>query len=249
MSDFAIGRGRRATRPLSRWLVFAAIAGGVTLAMAPVAYMLWPKPAPVAPDAPSLPIQIGGINFNVPPAAIRVPVQRRPGTQARVDLMFLWPSLSPPDLTVKANPAAPPNLSERIFITIAASDGTLPPLERLKTIYPRYAAGPAVTGSDGLSVTNFKAGSPYHGEELIIDPSAPERFMLRCTRRTGAAPGMCLHERRIMTADVTVRFPRDWLTDWRGVADGIDTLVASGDISKASPPGAYVDLRFANKVK
>ena len=49
--------------------------------------------------------------------------------------------------------------------------------------------------------------------------------MLRCTRRTGAAPGMCLHERRIMTADVTVRFPRDWLTDWRGVADAIDTLV------------------------
>ncbi|MEW6452716.1 MAG: hypothetical protein AB1490_18840 [Pseudomonadota bacterium] len=225
MSDFAIGR--RQARPVHRMLVLAAIGAGVILTAAPVAYMLWPQAVPVAPDAPSLPIQIGGVTFNVPPAAIRVPVQRRPGTQGRIDLMFLWPSLTPPDLTTKATPAAPPNLSERIFVTIAASDGSLPPVERLKTIYPRYAAGAAVTGSDGLSVTNFKAGSPYHGEELIADPSAPERFLLRCTRRTGAAPGMCLHERRIMTADVTVRFPRDWLTDWRAVADGIDKLLGS----------------------
>ena len=225
MTAFTIDR--RPPRPVNRMLVSAAIAAGVVLATAPVAYMLWPQPAPVAPDAPSLPIQIGGITFNVPPAAIRVPVQRRPGAQGRVDLMFLWPSLAPPDLTTKATPAAPPNLSERIFVTIAASDGALPPIERLKTIYPRYAAGAAVTGPDGLSVTNFKAGTPYHGEELITDPSAPERFLLRCTRRTGAAPGMCLHERRIMTADVTVRFPHDWLADWRSVADGIDRLLAS----------------------
>ena len=225
MTAFAISR--RPARSVHRMLVMAAIAAGLILTAAPVAYVLWPQAAPVAPDAPSLPIQIGGITFNVPPAAIRVPVQRRPGTQGRVDLMFLWPSLTPPDLTTKATPATPPNLSERIFVTIAASDGSLPPIERLKTIYPRYAAGAAVTGSDGLSVTNFKAGSPYHGEELITDPSAPERFLLRCTRRTGAAPGMCLHERRIMTTDVTVRFPRDWLTDWRSVASGIDTLVGS----------------------
>jgi len=38
---------------------------------------------------------------------------------------------------------------------------------------------------------------------------------------------MCLHERRIKTADVTVRFPRDWLTDWRSVASGIDKLLGS----------------------
>jgi hypothetical protein len=228
MSDVAIGQGRRrGARPASRWLALGALAAGLALVAGPVAYMVWPKPVPPAPDAPSMPIQINGVTFNVPPAAIRVPVQRRPGAQGRVDLVFLWPSLMPPDATTKASPAAPMNLSERIFITIAASDGTLPPSDRLKNIYPRYAAGPAVTGSDGLSVTNFKAGSPYHGEELITDPSAPDRFMLRCTRRIGAAPGMCLHERRIMTADVTVRFPRDWLTDWQAVAAGIDKLIGN----------------------
>ena len=53
------------------------------------------RPRPIAPDAPSLPITIGGMAFNVPPAAIRFKVQRRPGAQARVDLSFVWPSLDP----------------------------------------------------------------------------------------------------------------------------------------------------------
>jgi hypothetical protein len=38
--------------------------------------------------------------------------------------------------------------------------------------------------------------------------------------------GMCLHERRVLAADVTMRFPRDWLDDWRSVAGGIDGLLA-----------------------
>ena len=49
----------------------------------------------------------------------------------------------------------------------------------------------------------------------MLEPSAPERFLLRCTRQIAATPAMCLHERRIAGADVTVRFPRAWLEDWR----------------------------------
>jgi hypothetical protein len=36
---------------------------------------------------------------------------------------------------------------------------------------------------------------------------------------------MCLYERRIEGADVTLRFPSDWLTGWRAVNDGIGTLM------------------------
>ena len=36
---------------------------------------------------------------------------------------------------------------------------------------------------------------------------------------------MCLLERRVGAADLTFRFPRDWLTDWRGVVAGIDRLL------------------------
>jgi hypothetical protein len=38
--------------------------------------------------------------------------------------------------------------------------------------------------------------------------------------------GSCLLERRIGNADITVRFPRDWLSDWKSVAAGIDRLMA-----------------------
>jgi hypothetical protein len=33
-------------------------------------------------------------------------------------------------------------------------------------------------------------------------------------------------ERRIDGADITLRFPRDWLSDWQKVGAGIDKLIA-----------------------
>jgi hypothetical protein len=194
---------------------------------APIAYMLWPRPAAIAPDAPSMPVTVGGVVFNVPPAAIRVAMQRRTGPQSRIDMTFLWPSLDPPNPAIRPSPTAVPNVTDRLFITIAGSDGTLAPVERLKAIYPRYVAGGAEVGPDGLAVQGFRTGSPYHGEDLVHDPAAPERFLLRCTRTAGTIPDMCLHERRIAGADVTVRFPRQWLADWRTVANAIDRLIAS----------------------
>src|SRR3954462_6847939 len=98
-------------------------------AAALVALMLWPRwpGTAVAPDAPALPITIGGVLFNVPPAAIRVPMQRHPGAQERLDLAFLWPSLQPPDPNTRLAPVetAPP--IDRLFITVEAQTIALPP--------------------------------------------------------------------------------------------------------------------------
>jgi hypothetical protein len=197
----------------------------VALAGTPIAYMLWPQGQPVAPDAPSIPITVAGVAFNVPPAAVRFKMQRRTGPQARIDLAFMWPSLEPPPSTA-VTPADAPKVTDRIFLTIAGSDGTLPPIDRLKSIYPRYvAAGPAVD-MGGLQVRAFRSGTPYNGEDLIYDPDAPERLLMRCTQSFAGTPGTCLHERRLGGADVTVRFPRDWLNDWRATAAGIDRLIA-----------------------
>jgi hypothetical protein len=197
------------------------------LAGAPVAYMLWPQPKLLSPDAPSIPISVGAMAFNVPPAAIRFRVQRRPGAQARVDLAFLWPSLDPPDPSVKPRLADEPDAIDRLFVTIATADRIHSPLDRMTLIYPRYTDGAQVVGPDGLSRQRFRDDTPYRGEDLIHHPAVPERFLLRCARQTGPTPPMCLHDRRIGGADVTVRFPREWLDDWRAVADGIDRLIAS----------------------
>ena len=222
-----LGQRRRQGSGLpGRLLWIGLIVAGTGLTGAPIAYMVWPAPAAIAPDAPSLPITIGGISFNVPPASIRFKVQRKPGAQPRVDLSFVWPTLQPPDLTIKPLPTDIPEVTDRLFVTIAVADSTLSPAERLKVIYPRYADAAAVVGTDGLSVQAFRDGSPYQGEDLMLEPSAPERFLLRCTRQIAATPAMCLHERRIDGADVMVRFPRVWLEDWHKVADGIDRLIA-----------------------
>jgi hypothetical protein len=85
----------------------------------------------------------------------------------------------------------------------------------------------ATAGSEGLAVVAFRQGTPYQGEDLIYDETAPETFLVRCTRGTGPTPGMCLLVRRIGEADITVRCPRDWLNDWRKVATSIERLIAS----------------------
>src|SRR5687768_6716152 len=95
----AIGGRRGRSGRLGRMLVVVLGLGVAGLACAPIAYMLWPQPKAISPDAPSVPITIGGMVFNVPPAAIRVKMQRRPGPQPRIDLSFVWPSLTPPDAT------------------------------------------------------------------------------------------------------------------------------------------------------
>ena len=234
-------RGRRGGFFL---LPVAALAALLAAAAGFIAYVLWPTwpGAPVALDAPAIPMTVAGVLFDVPPAAIRIALQRHSGPHERVDLVFLWPSLTPPlpaDTTTAkpgmqaqeerpsaAAAAAPPSASDRLFVTIAALGNVLPPKERLRTIYPRYAEPRATAGTDGLAVLHFRAGSPYEGEDLIYVAETPERFFARCTRDAGAVRGMCLHDRALDTAELTLRFPRRWLDDWRGVAAGFDRLVA-----------------------
>ena len=206
----------------------ATLAVLIVLGGAFVALVLWPRwPATaVAPDAPALPVTVGGVLFNVPPGAIRFAAQRHSGAQERLDLAFLWPSLQPPDPSAKPAPteASPP--IDRLFVTIEPSSIALPPSERLKSIYPRYLSETQFDGPDGLKVISFRDGTPYQGEDLFFDAAAQPGFVARCSRPGAAGmPGMCLYERRIEGADVTLRFPSDWLAGWRAVNDGIGTLM------------------------
>jgi hypothetical protein len=216
-------------------LPLIVLAAGALLAFLYIGYVLWPRwpGPPIGRDAPALPVTIAGVTFNIPPAAIRVPVQRRTGAHERIDLAFMWPSLAPPDPTARPQPPAPGATSlpvatyERIVMTIAGAGDDLDPADRVVNIYPRYAEAEATLGPGGLAVLAFRAGTPYQGEDLIYDAAAPG-FLVRCTRNgAGATPGTCLYERRIEGADIVVRFPRDWLGDWRAVAARITRLIAS----------------------
>jgi hypothetical protein len=211
----------------------------VSAVAACVSYLLWPTwPSdPLALDVPALPVTVGGVLFEVPPTAIRAKLQRHPGQHERIDLVLLWPELSPPpnNRAVRDNrPIDEENATaalaeaenDRVFVTIVGLAGVLPPLERLRTIYPRYTVPQAAAGPDGLAVLPFRSGTPYDGEELVYAASNPEQFLARCTRAAGAVPGTCISERALDGAQMSIRFPRGWLSDWRNVAAGFDRLAA-----------------------
>jgi len=215
-------------------LMVAAAAGCIS-------YLLWPSwpsgPSdPLALEVPALPVTVGGVLFEVPPAAIRAKLQRHPGQHERIDLVFSWPELTPPSKPAahdnrpideeNASAALAEAENDRLFVTIVGLASVLPPLERLRAIYPRYLGTQAQPGPDGLAVLPFRSGTPYDGEDLVYPAGNPEQFFARCTHRAGAAPGTCISERALEGAQMTIRFPRDWLSDWRNVAAGFDRLTA-----------------------
>jgi hypothetical protein len=223
-------RSRGLLLPLVLLVVLIAAAGSF------VSYELWPTwpRGSIGRDAPAIPVTVAGVAFNVPAGAIRAPVQRQPGAHERIDLVFLWPSLLPPETDAEAGRPAvlgedgslPATTADnRLFVTIASLGTVLAPAERLRTIYPRYIEAQATAGPDGLAILPFRAGTPYEGEDLVYLAEKPEQFFARCSRPMRTVPGTCIHERTLDAAEITLRFPREWLNDWRNVAADFDRLI------------------------
>ncbi|MBN8920316.1 MAG: hypothetical protein J0H62_06420 [Rhizobiales bacterium] len=219
-------RSRRRDAGIGVGITLAVLAMAGLGALGYVTFMLWPRwpAAATSESAPSLPITVGDVLFNVPTTAIRVAAQRSPGTQPRLDLVFRWPDLTPPPA------GAQPTLSDELkptdlFVSIAPARGTLPLLERIRTIYPRYTGGSAFPGPAGLTAVSFRDDTPYQNEDLYFDVAKPETFTARCTRPKGLIAGVCLLERAVGGTEITVRFPRDWLEQWREVAVSTDRLI------------------------
>jgi hypothetical protein len=198
-------------------------------ASASIAYLLWPTWQTQAASAPDrIPVSIGDTLFNVPAHAFRRKVQRHSGPQERIDLSYPYPSLEAAELPKRLSIEAfeetneLPQPADRIFLSIAAHHNAMSPDTRLRSIYPFYfeqTAAPAA--EDGLTRRAFREGSAYGSEDLFV--GGQQALIARCTRDS-ATPGMCLSERRIDGADLTFRFPREWLAQWRSVAAAMDKL-------------------------
>jgi hypothetical protein len=207
-------------------IVAIVLASAVTAgAIALVAYLLWPTWGPEASSSPArLPVSIGATLFNVPTTAVRMKIQRHSGPQERIDLSFTFPSLEAPDAPKHVSADTVEETAQpidRIFLSISAHHDTLAPDARVRTIYPRYLEQASIPGQDGLTMRAFRDGTPYSNEDLFL--ANTPGLSARCSR-DAATPGMCLSERRIDGADLTFRFPRSWLAQWRDVANAMDRL-------------------------
>jgi hypothetical protein len=231
-----IARGSRQHRRSHMIPIMAASAIGA-VAIALVAYLLWPTWSTDTSSAPArLPVSVGGTLFNVQPLAIRMKIQRHSGPQERVDLSYVFPSLEVPEgpRHVSADTVVEDSMQpiDRIFLSISAHHDQMAPELRISTIYPRYLEQTATPAQDGLTLRAFRDGTPYSGEDLFFADTP--KLTARCTR-DGATPGMCLSERRIEGADLTFRFPRSWLAQWRDVADAMERLTTQIHGGKSSP--------------
>jgi hypothetical protein len=219
---------RRRRQPQRRYYGMALLSALLSVsAVALIAYLLWPTWRPAPPEQPMpLPISIGGTLFNIPAKAIREKVQRHSGPQERVDLGFDYPSLAPPGTPRHVNAETVEEAQDaikRIFLTIAEHHGAMSPETRQQTIYPRYLDPTQSAVTEGLVLQAFRDGTPYEQEDLALAQTPDRPFAARCSRDR-ETPGTCLSERRINGADLTFRFPRQWLDHWRDVAAAMDRL-------------------------
>jgi hypothetical protein len=162
-------------------IVFAAVA---LSAFGYVAYVLWPRWSAPRLDAPPLPITVAGVAFNLPPPAIRVAAQRRAGAQERVDLVFLWPSLQPPDPESKPS-ALHTEPVARVFMTIAAAGDTLAPADRALTIYPRHTAAEPLRGPGGWPSSRSETARLMQARTWSM---SPEQRVFSCAAPAGRVP-------------------------------------------------------------
>jgi hypothetical protein len=227
----------RSSRRHHRAHMLPLVAAGAiaSSAIAVVAYLLWPTWGAEASNGPDrLPISVGGTLFNVPVKAIRMKVQRHSGSQERIDLSFAYPSLDAPEAPKRVNAETVEEQAmqpiDRIFLSVAANPDTPAPDALVNTIYPRYLDQTAAATQDGLTMRAFRDGTPYSGEDLFIGQTPS--LSASCTR-DAATPGMCLSARRIDGADLTFRFPRSWLAQWRDLADAMNRLTVQLHGAKA----------------
>ena len=177
----------------------------------------------VATLAPAIRVDVGGVALTVPRDLVRHDSQRRDGTQPRLEMAFSWPGLEGRGLS----PGPGEAFGSLVFLTLAPRDDALEPARRMAQIYMRFLSTEIHAAVPGLAARRFVDGSGYDGEELVYDPVRPGVFFLRCARTGGTPHPSCLREIRIGPLDVTYRYSRQHLDDWRGIEAAVQSLVAA----------------------
>jgi hypothetical protein len=210
------------------------------MAVAAAAYVALPlvearrEAARVAePAAPLEPVRatINGVTLTIPRDLVRFEHQKRDAEQARIDLLFRWPSLE--GAGPRARLAAE-GLDQLVFLSIQPRDEALDPTRRLAAVYHRFLETEIRQAPIGLAARRFAAGSGYDGEELVYDAARPGDFFVRCAPAMAGGVATCMRELRIADSlDVVVRFPRALLDDWSRLERAITALLLAIGASRS----------------
>lgn len=131
-------------------------------------------------------------------------------------LRVVWPSLRP----------APPGGFADTHITIGPADAAHDPEAQFAKL-ARFLGPGAWSNPGGLVVRSFKPGTPFEGDELYMSIPDGKAFFARCVGqvRPGQPDEGCWTTLKHGAFDIHLRFPREALTEWRTLADGVRALV------------------------
>jgi hypothetical protein len=203
-------------RPAADLLVYLAAVGLAAVGTGGVfAAMHWFKPRP-QPAGQVVEMRVGDTVLQVPieMKGPRTPDQGREVGMAR--LRLTWPELKPAVAGDRAE----------VHITVRPADPTTDPKEQFQVL-ARFLTSSAWSNPGGLVVRSFKAGSPFAQDELFMSPPDGAEFFARCTADVGPRrhDEGCRAVLKAGPLDLLLRFPRDALTDWRGLSDGARAVV------------------------
>src|SRR4051812_3529560 len=97
-------------------------------------------------------------------------------------------------------------------------------------LYARYLSAEAKPGvADGLIRREFRAGTPYSGEDLLLSVPDGRAFAARCFKAAIAArmKAACLAAFRANGLDVQIRFAPGVLPHWRSLMESARRLVGA----------------------
>jgi hypothetical protein len=191
-------------------LILLSLLGGGGLALG----LWWAKRPSTEP--PVVEMRIGQRQMAIPMAYLgpRTADSGREVGMARFRVM--WPDMTAPPLHEKAE----------VHITLRPADPGADPQAQFGKL-ARFLTSGAWSNPGGLVARGFKKGSPFEADELYMSLPDGKDFFARCTADVGpqrmdeGCRTVIKHEE----LDITLRFPREALTEWAALVEGSKALV------------------------
>ena len=217
----------------SGWLIPAAFLFAVML-LSGLLLGWYLRPGPKAPAALTgqsdlVPVTLAGLSLVVPANYIQNPAARAGGEQGSLALAALFPSWDgdSPDAARQFQGNAPD--SGVIRILLRRDGNAMDAATRLARIYRPYLLAPeGVDGPFELRQYSFAENSGYEKNDLFAGGSGQHLLLFLCERSATNLPSPnCQATDRPLAGGVSYsfRFKRAYLSRWRDVSAGVDTLI------------------------
>lgn len=198
------------------------LAGLVLTRLSIAGFEMFVRDAGMSANPEPVEVQVADVVLAVPQNMIRFGSERG-GRVRKLDLHVHWPSLEGFTVDRAAAFQSVAASTPILYVTIRPASGPMSPEQRFQRVYPRVIAAGMRKTADGYVVRSFRAGHGYDGEELYIAPDPAMPLVARCEVEGTAAS--CIAEFRTDRGlEVSYRFPRMLLGDWRQVDEALRSL-------------------------